>query len=670
MTSGHGDRNGTPGRQAGAADVVRRVFDELPVMVLSVEGPDLVVSAANAAFRAYVGRSEIVGMPLREAFPELVGQQVMKLYEDAYAAGEPMDIREWRIWMDHPATGRQVELFTDFTMTPRHDAAGEVTGLIVVAQDATDRVRERRAVQQRAMAAEQRYERARDVIDTLQRELLPSGVPVLPGVQVAASYLLADAETAAGGDWFDAIVLDDGRLALIVGDVVGHGVVASATMGQLRVVVAEHLATGDVLAALRAADAATARIHGARAATVCVAVLDPGTGVLTYATAGHPPPLVIANGGETRYLPTTPGGPLAAGNGRARDMAGTAELAAGDLVLLYTDGILERPGRELSAATVELAQVAADSVADRALFSGSTLAVERVCEQAIELLTRVTGHNDDITLLAVQLTPAPPGLSLTVTAVPGSLAGIRAAVDTWLGAIHAGRDDADGLRHVVVELATNAMDHAYLDSADEHTVTILGHLTVDGHAEIRVADQGVWREPRPSPDRGLGLQFAAKLIDFLRVEHDARGTTATVRHSLTRPAHLLTTDKVPSIATRPAQADPLLVLEQPSPSGARIRVDGPVDGATAGTVEREIGFAGSTGARSLLVDLTGVSHLASAGVAVLHRLAAQHRDNGTELRLYAPAGSNADMIMTLVDLPHHTTDPDVLLPDTPSDGEH
>src|SRR6185369_3274019 len=112
----------------------------------------------------------------------------------------------------------------------------------------------------------------------LQRQLLPPGLPVLPAVLVAASYLPAGG-AAAGGDWFDAIALPGGRVALVVGDVVGHGMAASAAMGQLRAVLHDRLEeSGDLLAAVRAADRTAHRVPEARVATVCGAVLNPADG--------------------------------------------------------------------------------------------------------------------------------------------------------------------------------------------------------------------------------------------------------------------------------------------------------------------------------------------------------------------------------------------------------
>jgi serine phosphatase RsbU (regulator of sigma subunit)/anti-sigma regulatory factor (Ser/Thr protein kinase)/anti-anti-sigma regulatory factor len=647
--------------RVGEAGFVQRLFDELPLMIFALEGPDLRVGAVTAALRAFTGREHMIGVPVGEAFTEIAGQQLLEIPTRTYATGQPASLRDFRVQFDRPDNGERTEFFSDFTVHPRLGPDSEVTGVIVNIADVTERVRERQAAQWRADEAQRRYERARDVIDALQRELLPAGVPVLPRVQIAASYLLADVDTAAGGDWFDALSLPDGRVALIVGDVVGHGVAASATMGQLRIVLHERLAaTADVLAAIRAADAIAARIRGARAATVCVAALDTSAGVLEYCTAGHPPPLLLTPGGEARHLPGTGAGPLGVGGDFTDASLRLSRLDTGDLVLLYTDGILERPGRELAESTVELAQVAGDVAADRALHDAPTLPAERVCTQTLELLTRVTGHTDDITLLCGQFVAPLPDLLLRETPGIERLTGVRERLDEWLRRAGTGEKDVQRLRHALGELVTNAMEHAYRDRTGEAQVTISATISDSGELLARVLDQGRWREPQPTPNRGRGLLIATGLVDSVQIEHDEYGTTATVRHRLSRAARLLTTDDLTfgATLTRPAQPDPFLVLDQPSALRPRVRVDGPVDAVTATEFDSAVRQAGAAGTRSLTVDLTGVTQLASAGVAVLHRLAALHRDNGSALRLYAPTAAPADVVMTLVQLQHATDDPD------------
>jgi anti-anti-sigma factor len=641
-------------RTVGNAEKVREAFNALPMLAIALEGPQLRTTATSEVFRASLGRSELIGLPVHEAFAEMAEQQILDLYDVVYATGEPAARREYRVQVQ-AEDGALIELFLDFVLAPMRAPDGTVTGVIGTATDVTAAVRARRAVEQRAGEAQRRYAEARDVIHALQRELLPRGVPVLPGVRIAASYLLADADTSAGGDWFDALALPDGRVGLIVGDVVGHGVAASAAMGQLRVVLRERLAaTGELSAAIHAADRMASGNRGARAATACVVVLDPLTGAVSYCTAGHPPPLVLPADGEPRYVPASGGGPLGVGSGFpiAED-----RLAAGEMLLLYTDGILERPGRDLSASTVELARVAADVAAGRVFRGDSPSPVDRLATQTLEMLTRETGHTDDITLLAAQRTDPPAGYATRTVADTAMLGDVRDGLGEWLASIGVSGEDVGAVQHAVTELVTNVAQHAYIDSAVSPVVTVTAALTPSGRLRAEVRDQGRWRPPTPSPDRGLGLAMASKLVDALELSHDDSGTTAILDHELSRTARLLTAAELTSAAAPPVPAEPFLILDQPSAPSPRIRIDGPVDAHTAPQMDNAIRTAGAIGTRDLVVDLTGVTHLASGGVAVLHQLTRLGAANGGRLRLYAPPGTTADIIMTLVDLAHETVDP-------------
>ncbi|MBM2618628.1 SpoIIE family protein phosphatase [Actinoplanes sp. LDG1-06] len=689
--SDHPDQHSDLSSPAGAPPVVTAVFDQLPMMVVATEGPDHRIVAATDAYRTYTDRPRLIGARMRDVFAEVLGQQPFQAFDKVYDSGRPLFLPDFRAEMVLPHAGGLVEFFVDLNYAPRFGSRGEVVGVTAVMVDVTERVRQRQAAQRRTDEAERRFEHAREMINALQRQLLPAGVPVLPGLQIAASYLLADSDTAAGGDWFDALVLPGGRCALIVGDVVGHGVAASAAMGQLRVLLAERLTAGpetdadlpgkrltanpetdaelpdkrltagpDIGAVLRAVDRAATRIPGAASATVCVVVLDPVTGDLRYCTAGHPPPLLVPVGEPARYLPPSGAGPLGVGGTFTAEHVGADRLDDGDLLLLYTDGILERPDRDLAASTVELAQAAGDIVGDRAMRLDTASPAERVCTQTLEILTRISGYRDDITLLAGQRVAPPADLSVDFSVDQQWPAEIRKRLQTWLNGFRVNRHDSYALVHAVVELVTNSMDHAYLDSAGPHLCRVTACLLGSGEVRLQVSDRGRWRAPAPSPDRGLGLQITAELVDTLHIDHDDQGTTTTVSLRLNRPARLFTagdvTWKPAPVAT--GQNLPLLVLDQPSAPGPRIRVEGPVDATTVAEFHRGIRTAGSTGARPLTVDLTGVTHLASAGVAALHQLDALHRGNTTELILFAPAGSTADMVLTLVALAHRTEDPD------------
>ncbi|HWB36169.1 MAG TPA: PP2C family protein-serine/threonine phosphatase, partial [Rugosimonospora sp.] len=210
-------------------------------------------------------------------------------------------------------------------------------------------------------------EPGRDTVGALQRALLPATVPVVAGARIAARYLLADDEAGAGGDWYDALALPGGRVALVVGDVVGHGIGATAAMAQLGAILRARLRDGAGPAeAVRCLDRYAAEVPAARASTLCLAVLACGTGELEYHTAGHPPPLLVS-GGQARYLPGSGGGPL--GTGGPIRFART-RMAPDDLLLLYTDGLVERPGRGAAGSTVELARAAVDATTDGTFEAG------------------------------------------------------------------------------------------------------------------------------------------------------------------------------------------------------------------------------------------------------------------------------------------------------------
>ncbi|MEV0559942.1 SpoIIE family protein phosphatase [Dactylosporangium sp. NPDC050588] len=655
------DRNHQP-RPAGELEFVYRLFDEMPLMVIAMEGAEHRIAALTGVYRQFIGRDDVIGTPLLATFPEPLGQRVSAIFDRVFATGQPESVRDFRIHYDRPDAGEPVEIFLDFDATPRRGSGDAVTGVVVHVQDVTARVRERQAAVAQAAEAQRRHERARDVVDALQRELLPSGLPILPQADIAAAYLLAAEDTAAGGDWFDAVPVPGVRVALVVGDVVGHGVQASATMGQLRAVLQDPLdETGDILAALAAADRLARRVPAARAATVCVVLLDPADGTLTWCSAGHPPPLIAGPDGA-RFLPTSGEGPLGTA---AKYTLSQDRLAPDEVVLLYSDGLVERPGRQPAAATAELAQVLSDVVAGRG-FHGDTDSslADRACTQTLELLVRQTGHADDITLLAAARRRPVPPVRLGGPGTPPPLAVIRDAVNEWAAGLGAGEEDRVAFLHAVVEVFTNALEHARPDTADV-TVTVTADIDDHGEARLAVADNGRWQErAKPGDDRfredhGLGLAMAAGLTDHLDVDRRDDGTTVTVRRRLSRPARLLTADRINTgiLPTPRKQADLLLILDQPNAPSSRIAVHGPLDAETVREFSAELDRHTLGGTHDLIVDLTAVTHLASAAVAELYRTRPGTQQRQQPLQVYAPAGSTAHHVLSLVGLPHTTADP-------------
>ena len=638
-----------PGPATMDAAVMTSAADQAAVILMVCEGPDLRVVGFNAATAALMPGREALGRPLRDVFHELTGQQFIAEYDEVYRTGLPAVGHQWRAHLDRP-DGTVFEMFANFTITPWRRPDGSVRGVIGVGFDVTEMMQARAAAEDQAASLRERYEQTRDVVTALQQEMLPAGLPVLPGVQVAASYLLADADTAAGGDWFDAVPQPDGSVALIVGDVVGHGVTASGVMGQLRAVLQDRLAAGTgITDALSAADRFARRLPAAHATTVCLAVLDPADGTLAYCTAGHPAPLLLTAGGATRYLTPTGGSPLGTGgNFPVR----TDRLGVGDLLLLFSDGILERPGRTLPASTDDLARVAADSAAGRALHDPKATPVERVCTQTVELLVRASGHADDITLLAAQRVAAPPALELRLPAHLGSLRASRVELAAWLDRIGATEQDAFMLQHALGELITNAIEHAYGGKVDADEVSVRAELTPDGVVEVVVSDHGRWREPSRQPTRGRGLAMAAQLVESLRVEPSRTGTIATVRQPLTRPARMLTAEPAGHDRTGDRAAEPAAMIITDDGEETRVRISGPVDAGTATRLRQELLRRSRGGTVAMAVDLTGVTHLASAGVSVLHHVAERHAAQQAALSLTAAPGSPAHDVLALVALPH------------------
>ncbi|WP_210588729.1 SpoIIE family protein phosphatase [Streptomyces sp. GESEQ-35] len=198
------------------------------------------------------------------------------------------------------------------------------------------------------------YGRERDAALTLQRSLMNTSLPAVSGLELAGRYLPAG-EHEVGGDWFDAIALPDHRTALVIGDVMGHGIHAAAVMGQLRTAV-RTLARRDTAPdqVLRFLDAAVADLGDNEMATCLYAVHDPVDGHCLIARAGHPPPVVADERGTVTFLDGPAGPPL--GVGRQDGEVQRVILPPRSLLVTYTDGLIETRGTDLDQGMRRLAQ--------------------------------------------------------------------------------------------------------------------------------------------------------------------------------------------------------------------------------------------------------------------------------------------------------------------------
>jgi PAS domain S-box-containing protein len=234
------------------------------------------------------------------------------------------------------------------------------------------------------------YETAQKTAVTLQRSLLQDSLPWVDGLEATASYLPGAAGTEIGGDWYDVMRLDDGRVAIVVGDVMGRGLRAAALMGHLRTAVRTYAYVagdpGRALALLRSYVNAHRVVDFA---TMAVLYVDPETGRTQAASAGHPPP-VIAGGGEAWFGDVKPGPPI--GLSEADSPVAEFTLDRGQTVLLYTDGLVERRSVPITESLQELL---------RAVGSAPTEPTALVAHVLSVLLPGGT-HDDDVAVLAVR----------------------------------------------------------------------------------------------------------------------------------------------------------------------------------------------------------------------------------------------------------------------------
>ncbi|MBO0864077.1 MAG: SpoIIE family protein phosphatase [Mycobacterium sp.] len=632
----------------GAADEVRRVFDNVPMMVVGFEGPDHRYAAVNAAYRALFPRVTAVGKPLLEVAPEVAGQQIQEMLDRVYQTGQQQSATEWRLQVDVDGSGTIQERFFDFLATPRRRPDGSIEGVQFVIDDVTARVQDRIAAETRAQEMSDRYRHIRDSATVMQQALLAPSVPVIPGVDIAAEYLVAAEDTAAGGDWFDAIALGADQLVLVVGDVVGHGVEATAVMSQLRTALRMQILDGrDIAVALDAVNRFHYHVPGSKSATICVGSLNVSTGQFRYCTAGHPPPLIVSADATPRYLPPSGAGPLGGCTGFA---VRSENLNIGDAVLLYTDGLIERPGRPLAASTAEFAELAANILGGGGFpIGGADRPIERLCSQTLELLLRTTGYSDDVTLLAAQRrTPMAP-LGIEVDANFDAARQVRTRLREWLSGVGADSSDVSDVVHAISEFVENAAEHAYPGEMSG-TIVVYAALDSDGLLHASVTDHGQWQEPHAGHENhwgGRGLAVAEALVSETWVTHNRTGTTASLTHRLSRPARIVVDPHVAPSVHKPIDYNFCATIDDTG----RIVVVGDVDSRSAAELKQQIAVESRAGTTPVTVDLSSVTHLGSAGVSTLAAAHDRARRHSTNCTLIAPPGSPAHHVLSLVQLP-------------------
>ncbi|ALC24928.1 SpoIIE family protein phosphatase [Streptomyces pristinaespiralis] len=358
----------------------------------------------------------------------------------------------------------------------------------------------------------------------LQRRLLPRELPVHPAVVVAHRYMPAGGATGVGGDWFDVIPLSGARVALVVGDVVGHGINAAATMGRLRTAVHTladlDLDPDEVLSHLddlvnRLAGEQEQDIEGAPGeqvvgATCLYAVYDPVSRRCTIARAGHPPPVVVTPEGEAAVADLPAGPPL--GLGGLPFESAELELPEDSVLALYTNGLVEGAYPDMEAGLTELC----------AVMAGERRPVEEMAQAVVERMLPARPNDDVALLLARTLTLAPESVATwELPAEPTAPARARRLTADQLAAWGL-EAMAFSTELIVSELVTNAYRYA---GGGPLTLRLIHHQRLICEVSDTSSTSPHLRRARSTDEGGRGLLLVAQLTARWGTRHSREGKT-------------------------------------------------------------------------------------------------------------------------------------------------
>lgn len=372
-----------------------------------------------------------------------------------------------------------------------------------------------------------RYTREHEMAVTLQRSLLPRGVPEQNALDVAFRYLPAQA--GVGGDWFDVIPLSGARVALVVGDVVGHGLHAAATMGRLRTTVHnfstldlppdELLGHLDELVARIDQDEQTDGGVAVTGATCLYAIYDAVTGRCSVARAGHPGPALVLPDGTVEFPEIPAGLPLGIGGMPFETVE--LDVPEGSRLVLYTDGLIERRDRDIDEGLEQLRQALA--ARDRT--------PEETCDDVLEAMLR-TRPGDDVALLVARTRTLDPARRVQWDVAPdaSAVSGVRKEATRWL--TDQGLDEEGFVTELILsELVTNAIRYG------SEPITV--RLLYDRALICEVADCSSTsphlRYAATTDEGGRGLFLVAQFAERWGTRYTARGKVIWSEQTLGEP---------------------------------------------------------------------------------------------------------------------------------------
>ncbi len=365
------------------------------------------------------------------------------------------------------------------------------------------------------------YEREHRIAETLQRSLLPERLPQVPGLAAAARYLPAKTEAEVGGDWYDVIPIPGGGVGLVMGDVAGKGLAAASMVGRLRSALRAYALEGHDPARVveQLNRLVWAEAEESQMTTLLYLVVDPAADEVRWVNAGHPPALLVRDGADEppRYLEGGRSVPLGVLPFPAFEEV-VEPIYPGSTVVLYTDGLIERPGDHLDDGLGQLADVVRSAPDDP----------EALCDHVLARLVPVGGAPDDVALLALQNTALVNRFRVEFPTQPEALVSMRSLLRRWLRQTNGSERDLAEIITACGEAATNAIEHA---GAGGGTPFEVAGRFEDGVVDIAVRDYGAWRPPREG-DQGRGLSLMRALMGDVEVQPSPEGTTVRLRRRL------------------------------------------------------------------------------------------------------------------------------------------
>jgi serine phosphatase RsbU (regulator of sigma subunit)/anti-sigma regulatory factor (Ser/Thr protein kinase)/PAS domain-containing protein len=353
----------------------------------------------------------------------------------------------------------------------------------------------------------------------LQQALLPHQVVWHNSVVIEARYSAASAYMEVGGDWYDTFSWPDGKIGLLVGDVVGHNLESAAQMGRLRAGTAAMApASGSQPAALL--DALQGFAHGSagtKFATASCVVVDPQSGQLTYSSAGHLPVIVIAPDGTIQRLDKALTAPICAINVGLRPEESLV-LQPNSLVLMYSDGLIERRGEDIDDGISRLESTAV------ALMD---LPIAEFADEVISAMTGQSAPEDDVVILCFRFDPMQTNFRRSLATRVELLRELRTELREWLTHHLPNADAQNDLLLAATEACTNAIEHAYENSKTGNLIVdVSSH---DRHLVLTVADQGTWRssisKQSAEQNRGRGISIMQSVSERFTRTSTKDGTT-------------------------------------------------------------------------------------------------------------------------------------------------